>query len=313
VEGRPAPQGSKHRGAAGQLREASHYLAAWRNAVKIATYRAYDLAGVTPDQLPLLRDAVVVEHLAFRLGGDTRADGPPDLDKLTRATFDALTDARLWEDDARVVEVRRLSKRRPASGEVPGADIIICTLEDHQESDHIMSNAKRYVLSLREWGASEDIDIVEITGTADIIEAILPTLTTKMSADSASVVLPAPSGEIEGWKEIAPGVNMAPVSAGPVLDPPNPHTSVQTVEPLPPGGATPAPAPVEDKPKRKRATKAEMAARRAAAASGNPAGPPMPVLPGAETHVTPVRQVPAQEPYNPFAAPPAGVPVGAPA
>jgi hypothetical protein len=291
VEGRPAPQGSKHRGAAGQLREASHYLPAWRNAVKIATYRAYDLAGVTPDQLPLLRDAVVVEQLSFRLGGDTRADGPPDLDKLTRATFDALTDARLWEDDARVVEVRRLSKRRPASGEVPGADIIICTLQDHQESDHIMSNAnaKRYVLQLREWGPTEDTELVEITGTADIIGAILPTIAAKIGADSASVILPAPNGEIEGWKETRT-VEVAAISPTPAPIP-NPH-------------ATPAPAPVEDKPKRRRATKAEMEERRRLAAGEPPAPVALANTPGTQ---------PAGEPYNPFAAPPAAVPVGAPA
>ena len=43
----------------------------------------------------------------------------PDLSKLLRSTEDALTDAGLWADDARVVEYERLAKVYP--GEDPEA------------------------------------------------------------------------------------------------------------------------------------------------------------------------------------------------
>lgn len=46
--------------------------------------------------------------LAFLLPAPIRSRGDgattrPDLDKLTRAVFDALTDAHIWHDDAQVV------------------------------------------------------------------------------------------------------------------------------------------------------------------------------------------------------------------
>lgn len=99
--GRPAPQGSKTHGHAGQLREASAYLPAWRAAVKTAVYTRYRDLGIRPEQLPLYRGPVTLS-LHFWLTSPPRIDGPPDLDKLVRAVCDALTAARLWEDDSRV-------------------------------------------------------------------------------------------------------------------------------------------------------------------------------------------------------------------
>lgn len=253
VAGRPAPQGSKQRGAAGQLREASHYLPAWRNAVKIAAYRAYDLAGVTPEQLPLFRDEqIVIEQLSFRLGGDLRDIDPPDLDKLTRATWDALTQARVWDDDARVVEVRRLGKRRPAPGESPGADIIISTVQDQYENPVMESdNVKRYILSLVEIADdpdADDIEVVSVTGPAAVIAVILPHVASTLGADAASVTLPA-------------AANGAPVPA-----------AIRNAE--------------TDRPRRTRRTKAEMAADRAAQEAAQPAGAPATLAtpPGAEVY-----------------------------
>lgn len=109
VAGRPAPQGSKKRGNAGQLREASPYLAAWRAAVKRAAYEQYRVHGVEPGDLPLFRGPVGFS-CTFWLPGDKRIDSPPDLDKLLRAVWDSLTAARVWEDDGRVVEVDWLRK-----------------------------------------------------------------------------------------------------------------------------------------------------------------------------------------------------------
>jgi Holliday junction resolvase RusA-like endonuclease len=116
VPGRPAPKGSHKTGEHGQLRDASAYLAAWggtwsgrgRNRVRLAgaveraVYRRYAEIGVDPAALPIFRGPVAVS-ITFVLDPSRRVDGPPDVDKLERATWDALTMARVWEDDARVV------------------------------------------------------------------------------------------------------------------------------------------------------------------------------------------------------------------
>lgn len=127
VVGRPAPQGSKHHGAAGQMREASVYLPAWRAAVKAAAYRAYLAGGVDRAELPLLRGPVGVA-VTFRLADDRRVDSAPDLDKLIRSTWDGLTAARVWEDDGRAVEVWA-GKRHIRAGELAGADIEVWRVE----------------------------------------------------------------------------------------------------------------------------------------------------------------------------------------
>lgn len=123
VDGRPAPQGSKRLGEHGQMLEQSPYLRAWRAAVKRAAYRAYLDRDLTRDDLPLFRGPVEVTVL-FRLDPGRRVDAAPDLDKLLRSTWDALTEARAWEDDGRVTSVIA-GKRHASDGEATGADIVI--------------------------------------------------------------------------------------------------------------------------------------------------------------------------------------------
>ena len=107
--GTPAPQGSKSfKGMAGGhaiLAESSKAVKPWREAVKAAAPFGPKLDG------PL------AVHMTFTLRRPTsarRADErpckTPDLSKLARATEDAITDAGLWADDARVSEYARLSK-----------------------------------------------------------------------------------------------------------------------------------------------------------------------------------------------------------
>lgn len=123
VTGRPAPQGSKRLGEHGQMREQSAYLRPWRAAVVRAAYQAFVEAGVQPNALPVLLGPVaVIVH--FRMAPGARVDGPPDIDKLLRSTFDALTQAGAWEDDARVVSVHA-TKVELVDTEVPGALITI--------------------------------------------------------------------------------------------------------------------------------------------------------------------------------------------
>lgn len=126
VEGRPAPQGSKKIEGNGAMRESSPYLAAWRAAVKRDVYAAYLRDHIKPDELPLHRGPVAVS-ITFRLDPARRVDAAPDLDKLLRGVWDALTGARVWEDDGRAVRVTA-EKRHAAEGEPTGADIEVWAL-----------------------------------------------------------------------------------------------------------------------------------------------------------------------------------------
>lgn len=135
--GRPAPQGSKQLGGAGQLLEQSAYLPAWRQAVKIAAYETYQARGIDPSTLPIFAAGVpvIVESCTFFVGpeqcraeGTAEPVGTPDIDKLLRAVLDALGgqqkgSARVFADDSQVVEIKGLRKVRATSQ--TGALIII--------------------------------------------------------------------------------------------------------------------------------------------------------------------------------------------
>jgi hypothetical protein len=77
--------------------------------------------SLPPDELPLFVGPIAVTIL-FYLATDP--DEPPDLDKLARSTFDALTVCRVFEDDARV-RIAHLSKTAATSTEPPGAFILV--------------------------------------------------------------------------------------------------------------------------------------------------------------------------------------------
>lgn len=135
--GRPAPQGSHDLGSAGQFLDASPYLAAWRAAVKNGAFRAYKSLRIAPASLPLFPAGtpVTIESCTFyvapdqcRAAGTDEPLGMPDVDKLLRATLDALggakkNTARLYEDDAQVWRIRDLSKVRAAGR--TGAFIVV--------------------------------------------------------------------------------------------------------------------------------------------------------------------------------------------
>lgn len=147
VHGRPAPQGSKELGSAGQLREASPYLPAWRQAVIIGAYETYRTAEIQPASLPLFSAGVpvVVEELTFWVAreqcqamGTDEPVGKPDVDKLLRSTLDALggakgRNARLFADDSQIVEIKHMSKRRaPELAYFPGARITVSDGRDQE-------------------------------------------------------------------------------------------------------------------------------------------------------------------------------------
>lgn len=126
VRGTPAPQGSKSfkgMSKAGRaiLTESSKKVRPWRQDVKAAAEQLLALSGGQPI------DAPVTVRMVFTLAKPQSAPKrrrtypmrTPDLSKLARSTEDALSDAGVWADDARVVEYSRLAKVYP--GEDPDA------------------------------------------------------------------------------------------------------------------------------------------------------------------------------------------------
>jgi Holliday junction resolvase RusA-like endonuclease len=144
--GLPAPQGSKRHVGHGVMVESSLRVKPWREAVKTAALDTVVHGWVQPLDEPLIVEMTftfVRPRSHYRTGKNahllkddapTRPAGPPDVSKLARSTEDALTDAGLWRDDARVVEYTRLAKvwadeDRDAL-HIPGAVIRVWTYAD---------------------------------------------------------------------------------------------------------------------------------------------------------------------------------------
>ncbi|WP_433465728.1 RusA family crossover junction endodeoxyribonuclease [Spirillospora sp. CA-128828] len=145
--GTPAPQGSKRHVGRGVMVESSKKVKPWREAVKSAALDFISDAdqygrqiGRLTDGFPL--DGPLFAHMAFTLARPKSApksrlypDRMPDLSKLVRATEDALTDAGVWADDARVVStLARKLYPHPFSSDpdalaMPGAVIRIWTIQ----------------------------------------------------------------------------------------------------------------------------------------------------------------------------------------
>jgi len=138
VYGSPAPQGSKKfvgttAGGRGILAESSKKVRPWRQDVKAAALEAR--AGAEPIDEP------VRVRMVFTMPKPASAPKRkriypmrmPDLSKLARSTEDALTEAGIWKDDARVVEYSRLAKvfpgEDPEALDSPGVRIVVERLE----------------------------------------------------------------------------------------------------------------------------------------------------------------------------------------
>lgn len=135
VYGSPAPQGSKSfKGMAKSgraiLAESSKKVRPWRQDVKAAAEQVRTQLGLA------LLDEPLRVWMTFTLPKPLSAPKRrvvfpsklPDLSKLVRSTEDALTDAGLWRDDARVIECAA-AKRYPGEGrdalDAPGCVIEI--------------------------------------------------------------------------------------------------------------------------------------------------------------------------------------------
>jgi Holliday junction resolvase RusA-like endonuclease len=147
--GTPAPQGSKKflglsKAGRGILGESSKKVRPWRQDVKAAAREALVKASVEMrDALsgdlkriiqidgmmgyPFPLDCPIRARMVFTMPKPASAPKrrrtfpcrTPDLSKLARSTEDALTEAGIWKDDARVVDYSRLAKVYP--GEDPEA------------------------------------------------------------------------------------------------------------------------------------------------------------------------------------------------
>lgn len=140
VRGTPAPQGSKRHVGNGVMVESSKKVKPWRDAVR------GEAAAATHGQTPLdepVRVSMVFTFLrpashygTGRNTGQVRPAAPgapqgmPDLSKLVRSTEDALTDAGVWRDDARIVALQAAkvyAGEHPDALDSPGAVIRIWT------------------------------------------------------------------------------------------------------------------------------------------------------------------------------------------
>ncbi len=123
VYGLPAAQGSKRHVGGGRMVESSKAVKPWRQDVAAAAREAVDgIAGFEPFTGPVL--VIATFHFLrpkshFRTGrhaNELKPGAPvyvtrtPDLDKTLRSTFDALTTAGVWKDDAQAA--RLVSSKR---------------------------------------------------------------------------------------------------------------------------------------------------------------------------------------------------------
>lgn len=129
VEGRPAPQGSKRHVGNGRMIESSKAVGPWRE--KIA-WTARSRGGILPAG-PHSADITFVMPRPKQTPKRTPtppAVKRPDLDKLLRAVFDAITG--VWiEDDSHITHLTA-HKRIAELGETSGVAITITPIGDRQ-------------------------------------------------------------------------------------------------------------------------------------------------------------------------------------
>lgn len=141
VVGQVAGQGSKRHVGGGRMIESSKRVAPWRQDVTAA---ALDAIAGDPLFFPMLSPVAVTvtfwfprpkyHYFAGDLARGVREiapkwqSKPPDIDKCLRSTYDALTIAGVWKDDAQVAYVnamKRYATDRGTDCQSPGASIYI--------------------------------------------------------------------------------------------------------------------------------------------------------------------------------------------
>lgn len=139
VFGSPAPQGSKSfKGMVNGhavMAESSKKVRPWRMDVKAVAETMRGQHGTFDGPLIVSMVFTVPKPKSAPKTRQTWPDRMPDLSKLLRSTEDAITDAGLWADDARVVGYARLAKvypnEDPMSLPAPGVRVQIRRLVEH--------------------------------------------------------------------------------------------------------------------------------------------------------------------------------------
>lgn len=137
ASGTPVPQGSKtvaQHGGRAWVRDANAgKLKPWRENVANAARVSHEGARL---------DGHLSVDMLFLLPRPTSVVRPypsvkPDLDKLVRAVMDGITDANVWADDARVVELWT-AKAYAADGDTPGVIVYVTpTAPDAVDAWHL--------------------------------------------------------------------------------------------------------------------------------------------------------------------------------
>lgn len=137
VNGLPAPQGSK-RVLNGNLVESSRAVGPWRDAVRSEIQRVvFTRAAGEPDlriRQPAAVSVVIDFYLPKPKSAPRRQEHPvrrPDVDKLTRATLDGITEGGAIADDSQVVTLY-VRKMYAYDEQPPGACIWIREQESWQ-------------------------------------------------------------------------------------------------------------------------------------------------------------------------------------
>jgi Holliday junction resolvase RusA-like endonuclease len=132
VYGIPGPQGSKRfvgmKGGKGVMIESSAKVKGWRNSVVYAAIDALGGGGCICGPLSVEMIFTLPKPKSAPKNRKTFPDKKPDCSKLVRSTEDALVDAGVIEDDARIVELHArkvFPKEHPDALHVPGAVIRI--------------------------------------------------------------------------------------------------------------------------------------------------------------------------------------------
>lgn len=133
VTGTPAPQGSKTRTKWGMI-ESSKAVGPWREAVvgEIIRqgYHGLGLHGPLTVRATFLHQRPKTHYRTGKNANELRPEAPiyvtktPDIDKVLRSTFDALTQSGLIKDDSNIVIVHA-QQIYAGTGELPGARLEI--------------------------------------------------------------------------------------------------------------------------------------------------------------------------------------------
>lgn len=127
VAGRPAAQGSKKHIGGGRMVEQSKYVKPWREQIVSAFLeQPYAVRKMWPilGEVHVRLTFVMPRPVSTPRRSTPPAVKKPDLDKLARAAFDAITTSQAWKDDSQATRLVA-TKRIAGIGESPGVRIDI--------------------------------------------------------------------------------------------------------------------------------------------------------------------------------------------